>query len=540
MAEPFVPEDEPQSSGARIARVVSFGGISKAASSTARDSDGLVMREFPSRQLTEDPFLNVSGYGNALRIPPYSFEQLVTLAEAHPIHAACIEQKVSDIIAGGPIFVPKRAHEDADPAQKQELEEWWESLTSDMTSLEVLQAMQTDYETLAWGMIEVARDTRGVVRQIYPVPAHTVRAHRSGRLFAQIRQGRQVWFKLWNESGNFYAKNGRPAPDGTPAQELANELLIFRKPSRRSTWYGIPTYISAVGHISLAIAARDYNVLWFSNAREPRLVIIVSGLAKDVDRTIDELEEQLREQHKDPHRNLLLPIEGDARVQIERITVQQNDLHFARMLSMMDEAVLTAHRVPPDRLGIARQGFLGGSIANVTNRIYKDGVVARGQDIIEDRLNRFVEVEFARYKAGGGIVGEPPPTPSQLAYKMDFEALDISDESVDASIVHQLVMLDLMTINEGRARLHMSYDDRFADLTLSEWLKANDLALPSSATRQSVVPDDGTAPPGPLPVPGAMTKALRDRIEQSLSRLDDVTEMLLMEEGFSMRGTNHH
>lgn len=495
--------------GGRVMKVIAFG-------KGETDADGLVKREFPSKQILSDPFQGVSGYGRQLTIPPYSMEQLISLAEAHPIHSSCLEQKVTDIVAGGPMFVPKDEEEGSDLEERDDLIKWWEALTEDYTSLEVLNAMWLDYETLGWGILEVVRDVQGVVQRIYHLPAHTVRAHKSGRLFCQMRFGKQMWFKLWNEPNHFFALNGRPAPDDTEHERLANELLIFRKPSRRSEWYGIPMYVSAIGHLTLAVAARDYNVLFFENAREPRYVFVLSGLAADMDDTIDSLERELKLAHKEPHRNLLLPIEGNASVQIERLTMQQNDMHFTKLMDHTDESILTAHRMPPDRLGIARRGFLGGSVANVTNRIYKDGVVARGQDILEDRLYRFIALEYAR--AHGKSPKEGEQILDTLTWRVDFEAVDISDEVADSSVVVNLVKHEMLTLNEARQKLGYAPREEFEDMTLGEWVKETGGGAPAA-------PGAPTPPAGAGEEPEPADKSIYSFREEVLARLDDLEDL---------------
>lgn len=436
--------------------------------------------EIKSQQLTEDPFTTLTGYGETLRIPPYSLEQLVFLAEAHPVHAAALEQKASDIVAGGPIFIPASEVEEADQAQLRAVSKWWEGLFEDFTPIEVLQALQLDYETTGWGILEVARDAQGRVGRLFHIPAHTMRAHADGIRFAQIRQGRQVWFKRWGREGTFRATSGQRAGDDLPPEKRANEVLVFRKPSRRSTWYGIPVYISAVGWILLATTSRDYNILFFENAREPRHIFFLMGLDEDVEETLEDLEQQLRTQHKDPHRNLLLPLTGDAKVEMHRLALQQNDMHFTRLLERTDEEIFIAHRMPPDRVGVVKRGFLGGSVANVMNRIYKDSVVARGQDVLEDRLNRFLLKEYP--KATGD---------ADLQWRMDFEDLDIADEAADTDIVVAQVKNSILTLNEGRQRLGLPARSEFGDRTLAEYLAALGVAPGPEAVRQ-----DGNRPLG--------------------------------------------
>lgn len=483
--------------GGRLLKAIAFSADGEASS-------------LGSTQLPEDAFTKLAGYGGTqLQVPPYPMEQLVFLAELQPVHAAALEQKVLDIVGSGPQFVGLESGKDGPVDQRAALERWWSDLTEEYTPLELLQAVWSDYETTGWGLIEVVRDIKGAVRRLYHVPAHTVRAHQDTQRFAQVRGARIVWFRRWGlpDAEQFSRSTGRPVPQQTDATKLASDLLVFRKPSRRSTWYGIPTYISAVGHITLAVAARDYNVLFFENAREPRHLIIITGLEEDVEGLLGDLVEQFKTQMRDPHRNLLLPIVGDAKVQIEKMALPQNDLQFAALLDRMDGAILVAHRVPPDRVAIPNRGALGGTAAAITNAIYKEGVVSKGQRLLEHRLNRFLRVEWERM--AGQAIG----------WQASFAELDIVDESADVDIVTNLVRTNLLTLNEGRVRIGFAELPAFGQKTYQEWI-AEHAAQKGGDGGPALLPapKHPAAPEGPVG-PAQVTKAapLADR----LGRLED-------------------
>ncbi len=486
--------------GGKILKAISFG------------QSGTV-ESFPSKAIVEDPFTEVAGYGAMIPMPPYNMEQLALLSETHPIHASAIEQKVEDIISTGPKFIPPDGQDDADEAEGEAITKWWGSLFEEFTDIETLQIVWNDYETVGWGALEVVRDKNGIVRRLYHVPGHTLRASVENDKYLQIRNGRMVWFKRWNSGDTqIYAKSGRPANEGTNPDSLANELLVFRKPARRSSWYGIPVYISALGHITMAIAARDYNILFFENAREPRHVFIVSGLDEDVEQMLDDLEKSLVTQHKEPHRNLLLPFVGEAKVDIQALAATNGDGQFSQLMDSCDESILTAHRMPPDRLGIQRRGLLGGNVAAITNRIYKDGVVVHGQQILEDRLNKFCMREYPKF-LGTNSDGKTP-----LSHEMSFEDLDITDEAVDTNITVSQLAADLITLNEGRAKLNLPQHDPFKDMTLSEYLTS------LGATNPAVPSAPSPPPPGQL----VATQKSSSHLEEALlTRMEQMDEFVL-------------
>jgi capsid portal protein len=270
-----------------------------------------------------------------------------------------------------------------------------------------------------------------------------------------------VWFKKYGIQEDYNYLTGDPLKPGEPLENRATELLIFRKPSRRSTWYGIPTYVSAIGWIMLGLTARDYNITFFTNAREPRHVFVITGLDEEVDNMIEELANTLSQQHKDPHRNLIIPLTGDSDVKIQRLSLNQNDLHFSRLLDKVDEEILVAHRIPPDRIGVVHRGFLGGNVAGLLNRIYKDSIVDKGQALLLDRLNKFVQNEWARLHPN-----------DRLQWQLDLEDLDLTDESMDIDNTVKLLKFNVISINEARQRLGLLAKEEFGEMTLAQYLES--------------------------------------------------------------------
>jgi PBSX family phage portal protein len=481
-----------------------------------------------SRQLVDDPFVNITGYGDTVSRPPYALEQLVFLAESQPLHGSSLEQKAIDVIGDGPLLLPKKEGDDAAVGDKDAYEQWMDDLTEQQTLVELLQATWLDYETTGFGFIEVARDIEGIVRHIYHVPSHTMRAHRDGKRYIQIRQGRMAWFKRWGvtyedadgqtipiEKVPLLTANGRRAVDGTSFDKLANEVLVFVKSSRRSTWYGIPNYISAIGDIAMSLAARDYNIKFFNNAREPRYIMVITGLANNVDEMIDNLTSELTTQHNEPHRNLVLPLSGGAEVKIERLTAVANDQHFTKMMEACARNILIAHRMPPDRLGSVLRGMLGGNVAENINRIYKDAVVSPAQVVLEDRWGRFSAIEYARTN---GRAEDAALAAKDIPWKIGFERLDVEDEAGTVDTVVAEVKANLITLNEGRAELGLSTDDPRFDVTLAELLSKYGGA---AAVQASLMGPTAKARPQ-----GDVQAAVLARMDQ----MDDVINDLLMNE----------
>lgn len=418
------------------------------------DDAGEPVGEWASSQLPENPFAEhkISG----LQEPPFPLEQLVYLAESHPVHSSSLEQKTADICGEGWGWT---AENDAlaDEAEKDALEEWLQALAPDEMDIEdILNAAWLDKETIGWGLVELARDPSGVVRRLYHVPGHTVRAHKDGFRLCQIRDQRKVWFRRWGSTD----VEGKPvevdAKTGskTSVREPANDLFVLKSPSRRSSWYGIPGYISAIGWITLGLAARDDNILFFHNRREPRWAIILSGLDDN-----DGLEEELRRSFtvdlKQPYRNILLPLTGTAKVDFQKMSDTAKDGSFPKLSEDASRMILIAHRVPPERVSAATAGPLGGNIVAEANRIYKDAVVDPGQRFLNKRIRRLIDVEFA-------IATQPKTTAEKAAEKeqkskwlFTLNDLDISNEKEDLDVVVASFKSNLLTLREARNKMKL-------------------------------------------------------------------------------------
>lgn len=412
------------------------------------DDKGEPVGEWASTQLPEDPFAssNIAG----LIEPPFNISQLVYLAECHPVHSAALEQKVVDVCGKGWEWEAKDEAQ-ANEEDMKAVRDWFESLSPDDVDMkEVVQSAWLDYETTGWGLIELVREPSGALRRVYNVPSHTVRAHKNGFSLCQIRDQRRVWFRRWGavdvegKRVEVDMKTGSVTNVRTPA----SDLFVIKKPSRRSTWYGIPGYISAVGWITLALAARDDNLFFFANRREPRWAIVLTNMADD-----PEVEEDLRRAFtvdlRQPHRNLLLPISGPGKVDFQKMSDNRQEGSFDRLSERADKAIMIAHRTPAERLANAEMGPLGGSSVPEATKVYKEGVVGPSQEILQNRLNRLIDLEFAVASDPKGKNPDPP------TYKLVMDDLDLSSDREDLDQAMIQFHGDVITLRECRHKLKL-------------------------------------------------------------------------------------
>ena len=418
-----------------------------------------------SQQLPDDPF--EGRLGTNLVQPPLSLEQLVFLAERHPVHSAALEQKTADVIGTGWEWIPDDEKQ-ADEARRDDLDMWFKSLAGDAdeTMHELLTQLWHDTETMNIGYWEVGRDPAGSVQQVWYVPGHTVRFHKDGKRLAQARDNRKAWFARWGSDilgdGKFInVSNGTVAQD-VPEDKRGNELFVIRRPSRRSSFYGVPGYVSVIGWITLALAVRDENLHFFSNRREPRWAIILTNIEDDPGLE-DDLRQALAVDHRQPHRNLILPITGPGNVEFKQLSQMGQEGSFEKLDARCDARILVGHRTPPERLGMVRVGPLGGNVALASSRIYREAVISTSQALLAARINRFIKVEYSRARGLSEDVS--------LGWSWKPVELDLTEERDDIEAAGVLFDKDVMLLNEARARVGltpMADDDPRGQMTRSE------------------------------------------------------------------------
>lgn len=414
-----------------------------------KSGDPIAATGATSAQTPDDPFT----YGGTagLQEPPYNPDQLLSLAEQHSTHGAALEQKTMDVAATGWDWVKLR--EDAAEDEKSSLDAWLVGLADpqrDESTGEILLAAWLDVETLGYGGIELARDTQGKVQKWYSMPTHTWRFNHDGIRIAQGKHTKRTWYKRWlpgdrrvvdREYGDLYAGRAEfeeRTQRNRSTDKPGNELLVLRKPSRRQSWYGVPGYVSALGWIFLSLAARDDNIHFFNNRREPRWAIILENIEDDDGKVERALKDAFSSQLNKPHRNIFIPVEGDGKIHFQKMTEDAKDISFEKLQERAGSEILLAHRIPPDRLGSVRVGPLGGNVAMAASRVYKEGVVTTSQSLLAERINRFIAAESGIEKPGWAWIPRP---------------LDITEEAQDAQVVSALWTSNLIKLNEARLML---------------------------------------------------------------------------------------
>jgi PBSX family phage portal protein len=164
-----------------------------------------------------------------------------------------------------------------------------ETLATPLDFSEIMNRMKIDEEATGNGYLEITRNNAGKIDGIYNIPSHTIRVLRLGG-YIQVRgrwsgsdiafhgdpKIRRRYFKRFGDARVISRLTGQETA-GLKPQERANELLPFHIYSSRSSWYGIPRWISAVAAIQGSRLASVRNMAFFENDAVGRMAIVVSG-----------------------------------------------------------------------------------------------------------------------------------------------------------------------------------------------------------------------------------------------------------------------
>lgn len=395
-------------------------------------ADKLQKAEEPSKQLPEDPFSNQYDETNLME-PPYNLDQLAQLLEMNTTHMRCCKQKATD--AAGLGFTLSSEGEQENEEEKARIEAFLKGI-SDRPLRALLDAIIGDYEALGFCALEVLRDDFGMVSKVYYVPARTIRVHRDKDRYCQKRDIRKAWFRKYGEE--FYLNKDTGTKSDLPNGEFeASEMIYVPKHHSRSDYYGLPDVLPALGSLVGSVAQRDYNIQFFDNNAVPQYAIIIQGATIN-DQVKELIEHYFRTEVKgQAHKTLVLGIPGqDASVKFEKLAVDMKDASFRLYRQDNIDEILEAHAMPPYRVGIARQGSLGGSTASASDAIYKSAVIEPLQETFESLINEQLIEE------GLGITG----------WTFKFNDLDVEDRDAAATRDIEFLKAGAMTPNQVRER----------------------------------------------------------------------------------------
>jgi len=119
--------------------------------------------------------------------PLWNPESLAWWVEASTWHWSCCDQKAQDVAGLGWSLRPKT--EKPSEKNKERVEAFFDHCSPEGPFRDVLYNAQFDFEAIGWLAIEIARNQKGEVTELWHVPAHEVRVHKDLPIYCQMQGG---------------------------------------------------------------------------------------------------------------------------------------------------------------------------------------------------------------------------------------------------------------------------------------------------------------------------------------------------------------
>lgn len=409
------------------------------------DEDGFEKGGFTGLARTKSKakeYASYSIYDAFAVVPPeHNLEYLAALYEVNPTHMGAVDAKTANIVGLGYDFVESPKTQLAmDSASPQELDrmrrniasarltmfQYFDSLNSIDSFQEVMKQVWIDYEATGNAYIEIGRTASGEIGYLGHVASPTMRVRRERDGFVQIIGNYVTYFRNFGDQ-----KTKNPIGD----DNNPNEIIHIKKYTPKNQFYGAPAIISAVGAIAGDEFADRYNLDYFEYKAVPRYVIISRGLTlgSDAERKLHEF--FLTNLKGKNHRSIYIPVppvQGDIKVdfEIKPIEAGKQDASWLDYHASNTIDILTAHRVPPTKLG-QLQGDL--AAARDADKGFKEQVTRPEQEKLEYWINKVVHAKTD-------------------IFDFHLNEVTLTDEETNAKIANLLLVSQAAVPNEVRAK----------------------------------------------------------------------------------------
>lgn len=284
---------------------------------------------------TAQAFSDLMAQGRLIS-PPYDPWSLVVVVDESEVLPPMIEAMAVNIAGHGydleALFETRDETTGAEippppeaQAERAALQLWIAGVCPEHGLTGLLELADRDCETIGWATLEALRDLEGKTAALNHIPAyqvrlgpedtpilveHTIRHPETGdlvtlqrwrrfRRFAQVKDGRTVWFKQYGDPRHVNWKTGQvraatAAPWGVDDGDNSLEAteLIFVRRYHPATPYGVPLWIGGVPHARAGRAAAELLVDWFDNAPiGVKLAMVAGGRFKP--NAIEALQDQI-------------------------------------------------------------------------------------------------------------------------------------------------------------------------------------------------------------------------------------------------------
>jgi len=349
--------------------------------------------------------------GGEIETPPFDPGVLAAAIEQNTRLFRCVHIMATNITGLGWTFVPLEQFTESTPIKlKNQFDKEKELGTrllnrpnKLMTFNKLMRLVRMDQESTGNGYLEVTRTNDGDIAQLFHVPSQTMEILKDGAGFRQERGSDVRFFKNFGDEVVYSSSSFVSAEESSaeiPVDERATEIIHFAVPAPRSSFYGIPRWISSATAVTGNALAALRNVNFFENDATPRIAILVSGGRLGAE-SIKMIEEFVRKKGKgvenfgramvlqmEPKKPSLSDKSANVSVQIQPLTVGvTDDASFLEYRNRNDEEIREC-------FGIGREFFdatgINRASAVESRRITNDQVFEPERIEVEFVLNQTI------------------------------------------------------------------------------------------------------------------------------------------------------
>ena len=278
-----------------------------------------------------------------------------------------------------------------------------------------------DFGAVGNAYLEVARDRRGKPRELYHVPARTMR--RDARLggYWQTKQGQHRHFGAYGD-----------------VRAERNEMLHLYAYDPRDDYYGMPGWYAALAAMGLDRTILEFNTRLFQNGLMAHFAVVVTGgrLSAQGKAAIKRFIQDQAIGIRNAGRVLLIEDEDDRmKVEFKQLNLELKQLIIREVQDHFRDVVVASHGLPPRLLGITQPGQLGatGEVEGQL-RTFRETVLRPGKRRLETVLNVLLD------EVSEGV-------------RIEFAEMDITSVKDDADFYDRLIERGVFTAEEVRAKI---------------------------------------------------------------------------------------
>lgn len=360
--------------------------------------------------------------------PRYKFEDLLYFIDVNVWHKRCVFLKAA--VTGGLGWQLTTDDDDKEPdashtAINAILMQPNEHPSE--TFVTIMKRALVDYYATGNAFIEVARNGKGEVAELYHVPARTMRVDADFKGFWQVRAwGGEKQFARWGDQ----ARAGR------------NEILHLQQYDAKDDYYGIPEWLPALGAMALDREALEYNSYLFQNQFTAKFAVVIEGgtLSRKARNALKNFLQTQAHGLKNSGKALVIAIDDpNVKIRIEKLEVdgKEKDFSFRAGRELSRDEVVAAHGVPPRLVGIMSAGQLGGG-GEIEGQLktFKEVVINPEQESIETYLTRTILASFGTHR-----------------WRLKLQEMDITDIQADAAWYKEMLGSGIIDPDEAREEL---------------------------------------------------------------------------------------